>query len=140
MAYAITSFVDQLAGFIPTKTVTHADKTASWNSDLGAAAFRSFRASVYLKSFTAPDGNTTASASTTFSLEVSNSSNFDAANADVFRVDAYVIPHPAFTTAVKHSFILEGTVPLVAGYQYMQVRVTAGTNGAVNCDAIFEAA
>lgn len=139
MAYAITSFLPQMATFIPTKTFTNADKTSTWNNDFGDGVYRTFRASVYLKAFTAPDGNTTASASTTFSLEVSNSSNFDAANADVFRVAQYSVPHPALTASVKHAFILQGTVPLSGGYRYVQVRVTPGTNGAVNCDSIIEA-
>lgn len=140
MAYDITDFRDQLAVFIPTKVVKMTDKTATFSQDLGDSVYRHFRASVYVTSITAPDGNTVASGSATFSLEVSNSSNFDAANADVFRVATYTIPHPAITASVKHSFVMQGTVPVAGGYRYMQVRITPGTNGAVNCDAVLEAA
>lgn len=142
MAFNITSTLTQGADFVPVKTVQVTDATASTTTqgDLGAALFKHFRAHVYVTTLTAPDGNTAASAGTSFGLEVSNSSNFDAANADVFLLDTFYVAANEATASGKASFVLAGTVPVPTSYRYVRIKVAAGTNGAVNYDAVIDAA
>lgn len=142
MAFDITNLNKQAPMFVPTKVVQVTDATATTTTqgDLGASLYRHFRATVACSSYTEPDGNAVASAGSSFALEVSNSSNFDAANAAVYQVDARYIPANGIAASVKPVFVLQGTAPDLTLYRYTRIVFAGGTNGAVNFDAVIEAA
>jgi len=142
MAFDVTNLNKQAAMFVPVKTVQVTDATATTTTqgDLGAALYRHFRATVACSAFTEPDGNAVASAGAHFALEVSNSSNFDAANAAVYQVDAKFIPAAGIAASVLPVLKLEGSVPNLTLFRYTRIVYAGGTNGAVNFDAVIEAA
>lgn len=142
MAYDITTTLTRVNDFVPTVRVTVTDATATTTTqgDLGAALYRHFRAYVALSALTEADGNTTASSGLAVSLEVSTSSNFDAANTAVYTLDSKYFPTQLTAASVKPCFVLQGVVPVLTPQRYARIVIAAGTNGAVNYDAIIEAA
>lgn len=142
MAYDITTTLTRVNDFIPSKKVLVTDATATTTTqgDLGAASYRHFRAYIALSSFTEADGNTTASSGLAVSLEASNSSTFDAANTAVYTLDSKYFPTQLTAASVKPTFMLQGTIPVLTPHRYVRIVIAAGTNGAVNYDAIIEAA
>lgn len=142
MAQDITLSRNQDAIFIPIKVVTYADATATTTTqgDMGASLYRHFRAQVYVTSYTKPDGNTVASADSVWALEVSDSSNFDAANAAVYLLDTIDVPATVGTTSGRLAFVLKGSLPVTGLVRYARIKYAGGTNGAANFDGVFEAA
>lgn len=141
MAFDITTTLTRVNDFVPQKKVLVTDATATTTTqgDLGAANFRHFRAFVAASSYTKPDGNAVASAGAVCALEVSTSSNFDAANVAVYRIDAKYFP-ATIAASVRPVFVLQGTIPVLTPQRYARVVWELGTNGAINYDAIIEAA
>jgi hypothetical protein len=142
MAYDITTTLTRVNDFVPSKKVLVTDATATTTTqgDLGSASFRHFRAYVALSTFTEADGNAVASSGLAVSLEASTSSNFDAANTAVYTLDSKYFPTQLTAASVKPCFQLQGTVPVLTPQRYVRIVIAAGTNGAVNYDAIIEAA
>ena len=140
MAFDVTNFISQFPMFIPQKRVLVTDATATTTTqgDLSDSLYRHFRAYVACSAFTRPDGNSVASVGSNFALEVSNSSNFDAANAAVYRIASCFIP-ATIAASVKPTIKLEGTVPVLTLMRYSRIVYEGGTNGAVNFDAVIEA-
>lgn len=142
MAYDITTTLTRVNDFVPSVRVLVTDATATTTTqgDLGFAGFRHFRAYVALSAFTEADGNAVASAGLGVALEVSTSSNFDAANTAVYTLDSRFLPAYVTAASVRPVFQLQGTVPVTTPQRYVRIVIGAGTNGAVNYDAIIEAA
>ena len=142
MAFDITTQLTRANDFIPQKKVTVTDATATTTTqgDLGAALYRHFRAYVYVTALTEADGNTAASSGAYFALEASTSSNFDAANTAVYTLDSKAFPTQLTAASVKPAFLLQGVVPVLTPQRYVRIVAALGTNGAVNFDAIIEAA
>ncbi len=142
MAHDITTSLTRVNDFIPAKRVLVTDATATTTTqgDLSAALYRHFRAYVYVTALTEADGNAVASSGLAVALEASTSSNFDAANTAVYTLDSKYFPTQLTAASVKPAFMLQGVVPVLTPQRYVRIVIAAGTNGAVNYDAIIEAA
>lgn len=112
--------------FIATKRVELADLTAtSAGQDMGAA-YRSFRALIYQKAFTAGTGTRFV----TYSIDVADNS---AMSTNLRTVATGVV-----LRADEQTLILFGQTPFVAGQQFARVGVVEDGTDAATFDAVLE--